>query len=144
MIRTMRKTSNICLRHVPLGILFVHWIADSLTLWKPSVTNENAWTAAAYYGLFTRAPRQVMGYALATIVTGGSVTIVWSFANLGAENLMFDGASICAFFLFLFAVQPVLLMTRILSQSCSAQQSRRIYTKSSPVCILHLFEDRKT
>ena len=76
----------------------MHWIADSLTLWKSSVSNENAWTAAAYYALFARVPRE-MGYVLALIVSCGSATILWSFANLGAENLMFDGASICAFLL---------------------------------------------
>ncbi|EJD06072.1 uncharacterized protein FOMMEDRAFT_18275 [Fomitiporia mediterranea MF3/22] len=89
----LRVAGIICITSFLLGILFVHWIADSLTLWKPSVTNENIWTAATYYSLFARAPSE-MGYALATIVTLGAATILWSFGDGAAGNLMFDGASI--------------------------------------------------
>ena len=76
------------------GILFTHWIADSLTLWKAPVTNEHIWTAASYYSLFAKAPAN-LGYALAAVVTLGAATILWSFGDGAAGNLMFDGASIC-------------------------------------------------
>ena len=80
------------------GILFVHWIADSLTLWKPFITPENVWTCASYYSLFARAPPG-MGYVLATVITLGAAFILWSFGDGAAGNLMFDGASICMPFL---------------------------------------------
>ncbi|KAL5529009.1 hypothetical protein ACEPAG_4983 [Sanghuangporus baumii] len=89
----LRVAGIICITSFLLGILFVHWIADGLTLWKSSVTNENLWTAAIYYSLFSRAPAE-MGYALATIVTLGAAFILWSFGDGAAGNLMFDGASI--------------------------------------------------
>ena len=87
------------------GILFTHWIADSLTLWKAPITNERISTAASYYSLFTRSPAE-HGYALAAVVTLGAATILWSLGDGAAGNLMFDGASICAS-RFICAVLPV-------------------------------------
>ena len=78
------------------GILFTHWIADSLTLWKVPITSEHIWTAASYYALFARSPPQ-LGYALAAVVTLGAATILWSLGDGAAGNLMFDGASICVY-----------------------------------------------
>ena len=95
-----------------LGILFVHWTADGLTLWKSSITNENIWTAATYYSLFSRAPSE-MGYALAAVVTLGAAFILWSFGDGAAGNLMFDGASICAFFLLIFTIHLLNLLAFI-------------------------------
>lgn len=76
------------------GSLFTHWIADSLTLWKSPVTDEHLWTAALYYSILTRAPAQIL-YVLFAITILGGTTIFWSFNDLEAGNLMFDGGSIC-------------------------------------------------
>ncbi|PAV23288.1 hypothetical protein PNOK_0035600 [Pyrrhoderma noxium] len=89
----LRVAAIICVTSFLLGILFVHWIADSLTLWKPFITPENVWTCASYYSLFARAPPG-MGYVLATVITLGAAFILWSFGDGAAGNLMFDGASI--------------------------------------------------
>jgi hypothetical protein len=79
---------------LPSGSLFTHWIADSLTLWKSPVTDEHLWTAALYYSILTRGPVQIL-YALFAITILGGTTIFWSFNDLEAGNLMFDGGSIC-------------------------------------------------
>ena len=82
------------LKNVCAGILFAHWTADSLSLWKAPSTNEDLWTAAGYYSLFARCPA-ALGYILAGIVTLGAATILWSLGDGAAGNLMFDTASIC-------------------------------------------------
>jgi len=74
--------------------LFTHWIADSLTLWKSPVTDEHLWTAASYYSILAKGPSQIL-YFLAAVVTLGGTTILWSLNDLQAENIMFDGGSIC-------------------------------------------------
>ncbi|KAI5122984.1 hypothetical protein M0805_006862 [Coniferiporia weirii] len=89
----LRVAVVICITSFLLGILFVHWIADSLTLWKSSITNEDVWTSAVYYSLFAQSSSR-QGYALAATVTLGAATILWSFGDGAAGNLMFDGASI--------------------------------------------------
>lgn len=76
------------------GSLFTHWIADSLTLWKSPVTDEHLWTAALYYSILTKGPVQIL-YVLFGIIILGGTTIFWSFNDLEAGNLMFDGGSIC-------------------------------------------------
>ena len=58
------------------------------------MSDSDVWTSAAYYALFARA-RPEQGYLLAALVTLGAATILWSFGDGAAENLMFDGASIC-------------------------------------------------
>lgn len=78
----------------PLGALFTHWIADSLTLWKSPVTDEHLWIAASYYSILAKGPSQIL-YFLAAVVTVGGTTILWSLIDLQAENIMFDGGSIC-------------------------------------------------
>jgi hypothetical protein len=80
----------------PLGSLFTHWIADSLTLWKSPVTDEHLWTAALYYSILTKGPVQILYFLSAVVVLGGT-TIFWSFRDGEAGNLMFDGGSICAY-----------------------------------------------
>ena len=78
------------------GVLFTHWIADSLTLWKTPVTDAHLWVAARYYNVLTKGAPWV-GYIVATTATLGAVTILWSLCDGEAGNLMFDGASICGF-----------------------------------------------
>lgn len=77
------------------GALFTHWIADSLTLWKSPVTDEHLWTAASYYSILTKGPPQILYFLFALLFLGGT-TILWSFGDGQAGNLMFDGGSICA------------------------------------------------
>jgi hypothetical protein len=76
------------------GTLFTHWIADSLTLWKSPVTDEHLWTAASYYSILVKGPAE-LHYFLAAVVALGGTTIFWSLHDGEAENLMFDGGSIC-------------------------------------------------
>ncbi|KAJ8078622.1 hypothetical protein PM082_012905 [Marasmius tenuissimus] len=81
-----------------LGSLFTHWIADSITLWKsPTADDTNFWIAASYYALLTKFPQRLC-IALGCIIFLGGSTILWSFKDGRAGNLMFDGGS-----LFLFA-----------------------------------------
>lgn len=76
------------------GALFTHWIADSLTLWKSPVTDEHLWIAASYYSILAKGPVEIL-YIFAGIVLLGGTTILWSFGDGEAGNLMFDGGSIC-------------------------------------------------
>lgn len=76
--------------------MFTHWIADSLTLWKSPITDEHLWTAASYYSILAKGPAQIL-YFLAAVVILGGTTILWSLNDLQAENIMFDGGSICKF-----------------------------------------------
>ena len=84
------------------GVLFTHWIADSLTLWKTPVTDAHLWVAARYYNVLTKGVPWV-GYIVATTAALGAVTIFWSLCDGEAGNLMFDGASICASLFFSFS-----------------------------------------
>ncbi|KAK7043618.1 hypothetical protein VNI00_008229 [Paramarasmius palmivorus] len=84
-----------------LGALFTHWIADSITLWKQPITDTNLWTAASYYAILAKIPTE-FSYFLASLVALGGTTILWSFRDGEAGNLMFDGGSI-----FLFATTVV-------------------------------------
>ena len=79
-----------------LGALFVHWVADSLTLWKQPVTDEHLWTAATYYSILAQC-RPEIWYILAALATLGGSTFLWSLNDREAENIMFDGGSICEF-----------------------------------------------
>ncbi|KAH8117587.1 Shr3 amino acid permease chaperone [Phellopilus nigrolimitatus] len=110
----LRISVVICSTSFLLGIIFTHWIADSLTLWKSSITNDNIWTSAAYYSLLARAPGE-LGYAVVAVVTLGAATILWSFGDGAAENLMFDGASIflygTAIAVYLYKVLPSFVET---------------------------------
>jgi ER membrane protein SH3 len=82
-----------------IGVIFTHWIADSLTLWKTPVTDAHLWVAARYYHVITKGAPGV-GYVIAAATTLGAVMILWSLGDGEAGNLMFDGASICEFFFF--------------------------------------------
>lgn len=87
-----------------IGLLFTHWIADSLTLWKsPSrQTDLRLWTSATYYAVLTRMPA-VLAYFYGAVVALGGATLFWSFSDGRAGNLMFDGGSACEFLLSLFS-----------------------------------------
>ncbi|KAG1826998.1 uncharacterized protein BJ212DRAFT_1309775 [Suillus subaureus] len=74
----------VCITSFLLGSLFTHWIADSLTLWK------------------SPDPVQIL-YVLFGIIILGGTTIFWSFNDLEAGNLMFDGGSI-----FLYGVAVIM------------------------------------
>ncbi|TDL27610.1 hypothetical protein BD410DRAFT_683306, partial [Rickenella mellea] len=89
----LRACIVVCATSFLLGILFTHWIADSLTLWKAPITNEHLWTSAAYYSLLARVPAW-LGWFLASVVATGAITILWSLGDGAAGNLMFDGGSI--------------------------------------------------
>ncbi|KAI0806954.1 Shr3 amino acid permease chaperone [Fomes fomentarius] len=84
-----------------LGLLFTHWIADSLTLWKSpeTQTDSRLWTAATYYSILMHGVPQ-LAYLYAAVAIVGGVTILWSLRDGRAGNLMFDGGSI---FLYLTA-----------------------------------------
>lgn len=81
---------------VPPGVLFTHWIADSLTLWKSleTQTDSRLWTSASYYAILTRMPVNVLYVYIAVTLLGG-LTILWSLREGEAGNIMFDGGSIC-------------------------------------------------
>ncbi|PPR03534.1 hypothetical protein CVT24_007020 [Panaeolus cyanescens] len=96
--------------------LFTHWIADSLTLWKSPVTDDHLWTAAYYYSIITKGPKEAL-YFLAAIVILGASTLLWSLNDLRAGNIMFDGGSI-----FLFAT-TVLMYTNTVLPSLYAKFS---------------------
>lgn len=78
------------------GLLFTHWIADSLTLWKSpeTQTDSRLWTAATYYSILMHGVPQ-LAYLYAAVALVGGVTILWSLRDGRAGNLMFDGGSIC-------------------------------------------------
>ncbi|KAM5542597.1 hypothetical protein V8D89_003558 [Ganoderma adspersum] len=85
-----------------LGLLFTHWIADSLTLWKSpeTQTDSRLWTAATYYAILMHGP-PLLAYAYGIVAIVGAATICWSLRDGRAGNLMFDGGSI---FLYLTAI----------------------------------------
>ncbi|KAH9929635.1 Shr3 amino acid permease chaperone [Amylocystis lapponica] len=94
-----------------LGLLFTHWIADSLTLWKTPQTQTDLrlWTAATYYSILTRMPVTLACVYPAVMVLGGA-TILWSLRDGRAGNLMFDGGSIflygAAVAVYIYSVLP--------------------------------------
>lgn len=77
------------------GLLFTHWIADSLTLWKPPATDERLKMAATYYSVIAKTPIGFL-YSFAFVAVGGGLTILWCLREGEAGNLMFDGGSICS------------------------------------------------
>lgn len=80
------------------GLLFTHWIADSLTLWKSPATQSDArlWTAASYYSILTRVPAELL-YVYSGVAALGGATLLWSLGDGRAGNFMFDGGSICEY-----------------------------------------------
>ncbi|THU99305.1 hypothetical protein K435DRAFT_751870 [Dendrothele bispora CBS 962.96] len=108
----IRAAVVVCATSFLLGALFTHWIADSLTLWKSPVTDQNLWTAASYYAILAKGPIE-LHYLLASVVTIGGTTILWSLLDGEAGNLMFDGGSIFLFAttvaMYLYSVLPNIL-----------------------------------
>ncbi|KAG9019591.1 hypothetical protein FRB90_000055 [Tulasnella sp. 427] len=92
-----------------LGILFTHWIADSLTLWQSPLTDEHLRTAAIYYSAFATQP-QWMTWVLLGVTTFGAACLLASFREGEAGNVMFDGASIflyiCTVYVYWSSVVP--------------------------------------
>ncbi|KAI0350235.1 hypothetical protein OH77DRAFT_1431235 [Trametes cingulata] len=94
-----------------LGLLFTHWIADSLTLWKSpeKQTDVRLWTAATYYAILMHGPPQ-LAYVYVGVALLGAITILWSLRDGRAGNLMFDGGSIflylTALAVYLYSVLP--------------------------------------
>ena len=78
-----------------------HWIADSQTLWKSPLTDVHLYTAAAYYSLIAKMNVGMAATAVA-VITIGFMAIMLSALDGEAGNLMFDGASICQYLLFIF------------------------------------------
>ena len=78
------------------GLLFTHWIADSLTLWKPPATDERLLMSATYYAAIAKAPIGFL-YFFAFVAIGGGLTILLCLREGEAGNLMFDGGSICSY-----------------------------------------------
>ncbi|KZT24119.1 hypothetical protein NEOLEDRAFT_1157025 [Neolentinus lepideus HHB14362 ss-1] len=102
----------VCVTSFLLGILFTHWIADSLTLWKsPDILDEHLWTAASYYSILARMPDNLVYFLAATVCLGGG-TILWSLGDGQAGNLMFDGGSTFLYgtvvAVYLYSVMPTL------------------------------------
>lgn len=58
------------------------------------MTDEHLWTAASYYSILANGPVEILYFLSAVVVLGGT-TILWSLRDGEAENLMFDGGSIC-------------------------------------------------
>lgn len=92
----LRATVVVCTTSFLLGCLFTHWIADALTLWKPPAADADLWTAARYYDILETMPRWAQGI-LGAVVSAAGATVVWSFGDAQADNIMFDGGSICLF-----------------------------------------------
>jgi len=89
----IRAAITVSVTSILLGLLFTHWIADSLTLWKTPVTDAHLWVAARYYHVLTKGAPGV-GYVVAATAVLGAVMILWSLRDGEAGNLMFDGGSI--------------------------------------------------
>ncbi|KJA20207.1 hypothetical protein HYPSUDRAFT_56130 [Hypholoma sublateritium FD-334 SS-4] len=104
----VRTAIVVCATSFLLGALFTHWIADSLTLWKSPVTDEHLWIAASYYSILSKQPWQSLVF-LGAVVSVGATTILWSFNDLRAANIMFDGGSI-----FLFGTTVVMYLNTVL------------------------------
>lgn len=82
--------------YISLGLLFTHWIADSLTLWKSPETQTDVrlWTSATYYSILSHMPPMLL-YLYGGVVFVGATTLLWSLGDGEAGNLMFDGGSAC-------------------------------------------------
>ncbi|KAI0048537.1 hypothetical protein FA95DRAFT_1557894 [Auriscalpium vulgare] len=107
----LRVTVIICVTSFLLGLLFTHWIADSLTLWKTPITDEHLWISASYYNALTKGP-SYFGYVVSAVVVLGATNILWSLRDGEAGNLMFDGGSIflygAAVAMYIYSVLPSL------------------------------------
>ncbi|KZV70615.1 hypothetical protein PENSPDRAFT_631465 [Peniophora sp. CONT] len=111
----VRVAIIVCATSFLLGILFTHWIADSLTLWKAAQldgADARLWTAASYYRvLMSGDPRNA--YVALGVATLGGISLVMSLHDGKAFNLMFDGGSTFLFAtagaMYSYHVLPILL-----------------------------------
>ncbi|KIY50931.1 hypothetical protein FISHEDRAFT_64502 [Fistulina hepatica ATCC 64428] len=110
----------VCVTGFLLGAFFTNWIADSRTLWKSPVTDENIWLAASYYAIIAQCPSVAL-YFLCTVILAGGLTLLWSFGDGEAGNLMFDGGS-----LFLYGTTAVMYAYYLLPGILAKQVSQPI------------------
>ncbi|KAI5899699.1 uncharacterized protein SCHCODRAFT_02682678 [Schizophyllum commune H4-8] len=92
----LRTIVVVCTTSFLLGCLFTHWIVDLLTLWRPPAAEVDLWTAVRYYSLIETMPRWSQ-LLLGLVVSLAGATILWSLGDGQADNIMFDGGSICLF-----------------------------------------------
>jgi hypothetical protein len=78
------------------GALCAHWTADALTLWTAPLTDAHLASAGAYYAVLAKMPVW-LSRTFGAIVVAGGTTLLWSLGDGRAGNIMFDGASICAY-----------------------------------------------
>ena len=120
------------------GLLFTHWIADSLTLWKPPVTDERLWMSARYYFVIAKTPIGFL-YFFAFVAIGGGFTILWCLREGEAGNLMFDGGSICSYPRIFVPLFPVLTPCRlVLYASAVAVYMHTVLPSKPPTATLPL------
>jgi hypothetical protein len=121
----LRSSVVVSITSFLLGILFMHWTADMLTLWKSPVTDENLWAAAAYYKVITHMSGNFV-FGLVVVIIAGALTILWSLNDLEAGNIMFDGASI-----FLYGTAIFVYIRSVLPGLFSGFNTLEIPTKAS-------------
>ena len=90
----LRTIVVVCTTSFLLGCLFTHWIVDLLTLWRPPAAEVDLWTAVRYYSILETMPRWSQ-LLLGLVVSLAGSTILWSLGDGQADNIMFDGGSIC-------------------------------------------------
>ncbi|VDB99123.1 unnamed protein product [Peniophora sp. CBMAI 1063] len=125
----VRVAIIICATSFLLGILFTHWIADSLTLWKAAQlegADSRLWAAASYYRvLMSGDPRNA--YVALGVATLGGVSLVMSLTDGKAFNLMFDGGSTFLFAtagaMYSYNVLPILLQDMATLSSPAAKDA---------------------
>lgn len=96
-----------------MGVLAMHWRADHLMLWEANLTKENVTIALQYYASTIGIAPQRYAHRLMAI---GSIQIVILLLKMftgGANNLLFDGASLCTYF-FRFSHTVLILASSVL------------------------------
>ncbi|KAI0345179.1 hypothetical protein BDW22DRAFT_1426865 [Trametopsis cervina] len=110
----LRMSVTVSVTAFLLGLLFTHWTADSLTLWKTpsSHTDARLWTAATYYSILGRMPSTLL-YVYGSVALLGATTLLWSLGDGRAGNFMFDGGSLLLYtsaaMMYIFSVLPNIL-----------------------------------
>jgi hypothetical protein len=95
---SLRAAIFICATAFLLGVLYTHWIADSLTRWKPPSARSDTgfWTAAAYYRILSNGHPAAGAVVLGAVCIGGGAGIAGLLQG-GVTDVMFDGSSTRAF-----------------------------------------------